>query len=240
MKISFNCLLIIAIGVYFPFFSATAATTSSAPSTSPPTYPQLKSPPPKSAPAPVYKERQLTKPSMPSMTKPFGMPGVVGFQNNRWEGTDYLGYLSPHISIDLELLKSESMTTPIPDASALQSRAEELFTKADLVPHADSGEGPPLPFLHLLLMVYPVDKDRYAIFANGRLFEQIQVMRKNFSPAGYWQGITWENQDVSLTTTEKLNEEIKSVVDKQVNAFIQRYKLYNPNLNQPGSPLPKS
>lgn len=172
------------------------------------------------------------RPSLPPMTKPFGMPGVVGIQNGVWTGTDYLGYLSSHIGIDVEILKSES-TPQVPDAATLTARASAILTKDNLTPTAEASEGPLLPFLHVLMIVYPVDKDKFVVFGTSRLFEQIQVMRKNFSPAGFWQGITWENQDINLTTADKLEAQVKSTVDKLVGGFVARYRIYNPTNEGP-------
>lgn len=174
---------------------------------------------------------------LPQMIKPFGMPGVIGVQNGKWAGTDFLGYVSSHISIDVEILKGEN-TPSIPDVKTLTEQASAILTKENLVPKADAFEGPLLPFLHILLIVYPVDKDKFVVFGTCRLFEQIQVMRKNFSPAGFWQGITWENQDINLTTAEHLNDQIKSTVDKLVRAFVERYRIYNPLYESPPSPNP--
>lgn len=199
---------------------------SSAPATTP-----AKEKPP--APVP-HKEPATTSPftpkqTLPPMTKPFGMPGVIGIQHGKWAGTDYLGYLSANIGVDVEILKGEN-TPVLPDAATLTSRAGAILSKENLTPQAEVTEGPPLPFLHILLIVYPVDKDKFVVFGTCRLFEQIQVMRKNFSPAGFWQGITWENQDINLTTTEQLDAQIKSTVDKLVTAFVERYRIYNPSL----------
>lgn len=191
---------------------------------------QLQSPPPKKD---DYHSKHLIKPELPAMTKPFGMPGVIGLQNGKWEGTDYLGYLSNNIGIDVEILKTEAVPQ-VSDAASIESRIADIFSRENIVPRADVKEGPPLPFLHVLLIVYPVDKDRYAIFGNGRLFEQIQVIRKDFIPAGYWQGITWENQDISLTNGQQLDSHLKELADKLATSFAKRYRQYN--LNQEGIP----
>lgn len=173
----------------------------------------------------------VPKQPLPPMTKPFGMPGVIGVQNGKWAGTDYLGYVSNRIGVDVEILKGEN-TPNLPDSAALTTHASAILTKENLIPTAEASDGPPLPFLHILLIVYPVDKDKFVVFGTCRLFEQIQVMRKNFSPAGFWQGITWENQDINLTTTEHLETQIKSTIDKLVGAFIERYRLYNPSIER--------
>lgn len=206
-----------------------AATSGSSPSYGPPSSSQL--PPihqrPQEKPKPITPHVPLPpKPLAPPMAKPFGMPGVVGLENDKWVGTDYLGYLSDKISIDVEVLKGKDVPS-LPDASVIQQRVSEIFNKHSITPRSDEVEGPPLPFLHLLLIVYPVDQDRYVIFGNSRLFEKIKVERKDFVPKGYWQGITWENQDVSLSNAAQLDEKIKQLADKLAEAFANRFRQYN-------------
>lgn len=206
-------------------------------------------PPKKETPLPT-KFKPAAKPLLPPMIKPFGMPGVIGLQNDKWEGTDYLGYLSSNIGISVEILKTENVPQ-ISDSSTIENRIAEIFTKENINPRSDAAEGPPLPFLHVLMIVYPVERDRYVVFGNARLFEQIQVIRKDFIPAGYWQGITWETQDIALANGANLDAQLKALGDKLSTAFAKRYQQYNLNkeslpVNQetpipaePGSPINK-
>ena len=206
-----------------------AATTSSPPSYGPPSssqLPPIHQRPPETPKAPTPHIPMPPKPVVPPMAKPFGMPGVVGLDNDKWVGTDYLGYLSDNISIDIELLKTKDVPA-LPDSSVIEQRVAEIFNKHNIKPHSEEVEGPPLPFLHILLIVYPVDQDRFVIFGNSRLFEQIKVERKDFVPKGYWQGITWENQDVSLSNAAQLDEKIKLLADKLADAFATRFRQYN-------------
>lgn len=204
-----------------------AASGSSAPYSAGQGQSQLRSPPPKPAPAkPAYKPGPQ-KPLLPVMNKPFGMPGVVGFANGKWEGNDYLGYLSSNISLSVEVVKGEQV--PAVDEGSLESLAKEIFTKENLSPQAVVEEGPLLPFFQVLIFIFPVEKDKFAIFAAGRLFESIDVKRKHFSPAGYWQAITWENQDVVLATSQDLLQQVKTSTEKIVKGFAARYRQYNPS-----------
>lgn len=193
---------------------------------------QLRSPPPK--PADVHPtSKSFVKQELPPMARPFGMPGVIGLNNGKWEGTDYLGFVGNHIGISVEVLKPEGVP-PVPDAGTLEGQIASLFTKENIEPRADVSSGPPLPFFHLLLLVYPVDQDKFVVFGNGRLFEQVQVVRKDFLPAGVWQGITWENHDVILTNAQQLDAKVRELADKLTEAFIQRHRQYN--INREGMP----
>lgn len=197
--------------------------------------------PPKPAQAPTVKPPPpLPRPVVPPMEKPFGMPGVVGLHDGKWEGTDYLGHLSKNISIDIEVLKGDKSPVNV-DTSSLNSAISTLLKNEGLIPHAVVKEGPPLPFLHILVIIYPIEKDKFVVFTTCRLFEEIQVVRKDFKPAGHWQAITWENQDILVSTFEQLPAQVKSSTEALVKAFIERYHLYNKeNIDEPGKVIPQS
>lgn len=220
-------LLLFTMSSMIVFFPISAATPSSLPGSTPTKIPPVtlpKKPPPQAVPPVQY--TPPPKPVVPPMEKPFGMPGVVGLRDGKWEGTDYLGHLSNNISIDIEVLKGDKSPVNV-DTTLLHSRVADLLKDEGINPRAEVSEGPPLPFLHILVIVYPIEKDKFVIFTTCRLFEEIQVMRKNFKPAGYWQGITWENQDISLATVDQLSAQVRSSVENLITAFIQRYRLYN-------------
>ena len=234
MKIFVHVLLLTAILAFQPMVVANTPGSSSTPTgtttgKAPPPPPVKKVEPTK----PGY-HQQAKPPAPPPMTKEFDMPGVVGLQNGRWEGTDYLGFLDSNIGLDIEVLKGENAVA-LPDNAVLLDIVSKAFVAGGLNPHAIVAEGPPLPFLHFLLIVYPVEKDRYVIFGSCRLFEEIEVVRKNFNPAGYWQAITWESQDVVWTRGDQLDEKLKALMDKLSKLFVERYRTYNPNPEKPGA-----
>ena len=158
--------------------------------------------------------------------KSFAMPGVIGLKNGEWVGGDYLGHISKTIYPEVEIIRGGAVTG-LPENSELVNFVSNMLSKAGLIPRTAIGETIPLPLLHILLVVYPVDNDRYVIFGTCRLFEQVQVMRENWRPAGDWQGITWESLDVSLTPSTKVQENLEAVVNTLVTRFVERYQLYN-------------
>lgn len=230
MRKSYKALFLSTLA-FFSFSSSVAYGYGSSSGLGPPSSKsgsdQLHSPPPK-PPAPTKPEprKPLIKPTLPVMEKPFGMPGVIGYQNGKWEGTDYLGFLSNNIGISVEILKPEGIA-PVSDASVFENQIAAIFGREDINPRADVSEGPPLPFLHLLIFIYPVDQDHFVVFGNERLFEQVQVVRKEFTPAGVWQAITWETQDMTAANGANLDAKVKELVDKLGIAFAKRYRDYN-------------
>lgn len=215
-----------------PVFTVSAA--SSGMSSSPKSYgggSSISRSPPESAPgAPIH---PLTpKPLLPRMATPFEMPGVVGWENDKWVGADFLGYLSSNITVVVEIRTTADLKLQTTEAE-LEAVVGELFKKANLNPQAEVKEGPPLPFLHILVFVYPVQKDHFVIMAHTRLFEHIQVIRKDFVPAGYWQAITWEGHGIDLTTSSQLDTQLKTSVEKVTDMFTKRYWEYNKKTNLP-------
>ncbi len=207
--------------------STTPGTSSASPFNKPQTTTPTQQPQPAPAPAAVPPHKPLPpKPPLPMMLKPFGIPGVVGLEDDRWVGTDYLGFLSKNIVISIEFVKSDQMPTKLTDAQ-LKTIADDLFVKNGLVPKRETIEGPPLPFLHVLLIIYPVDLDKFVVFGTSRLFEEVHVVRKDFEPEGVWQAITWENQEIVYATTDHLDAQIKALTEKLTMAFIKRFQVYN-------------
>jgi len=215
------------MGTFYLAGASSAPSTTSLPGSVPSKIPPVVYPSKPAAPLPVQSAPvSLPKPAVPPMEKPFGMPGVVGLRDGKWEGTDYLGHLSKNITVDVEVLKGDNTPVNV-DISTLQAAIDTLLKNEGLTPKAEVAEGPPLPFLHVLVIIYPAEKDKFVVFTTTRLFEEIQVVRKDFKPAGYWQGITWENQDISLATSEQLVAQVKDSTQALVKAFLERYQLYN-------------
>lgn len=172
----------------------------------------------------------VKKTHLPVMSQPLGLPGVLGVVNNQWENSDYLGYLSPNLAITVELLLGKDV--PKIDPGAIQKAIGKALQKQFIIPVSDVKEGPILPFLHYLVVVYPIENSKFVVFTNLRLFEEINVVRKRFTPAGVWQGITWENQDVNITTGNTLQTDIETMADKQATIFATRFYEYNKDLGK--------
>jgi len=198
----------------------------------------------KGAPAPVKpvdKDKKV-KPTLPSkdlfpvMSKPFGMPGVIGWEDDKWEGQDFLGQVTSNIAVSVEILKGETVPSAGISEGTLETLVRDAFKKGGLNPETSVEEGPPLPFLHILVVIYQVDEDKFAVYRTARLFEQVQVMRKNFIPAGYWQGIMWESLEIQVATVKTLPEVVSGIVESGAQAFLGRYRAYNPtNPDTPNS-----
>lgn len=165
--------------------------------------------------------------AVPATQRMFPMPGVVALEGDKWIGADYLGFLPRNIGIEIEVVKGVH-APELPSDAAFKEIAAGMFKKYDIDPVALVIDGPPLPSLHFLLIIYPVAKDRFVISASARLFEEIEVIRKGFNPTGFWQGITWESQDIILVNGDQLSLQAQGMVEKLAQRFLNRYELYNP------------
>src|SRR5690348_11247958 len=110
---------VIVIGLTALSLSASALLFSASPSSSSAHSTIVQPKKDASPPAAVKPLPSPNKEGSAGVAKPFGMPGVVGLQKGQWLGTDYLGFVSDHIGIDVEVLKGEN-TPEIPSAEILE------------------------------------------------------------------------------------------------------------------------
>ena len=172
-----------------------------------------------------------------SVEKPFQNPGVLAKRGEKWIGSDYLGFLTNHIGIDVEFVQSHLQGDPLSvDTTNLENRVAEIFRRQGLVPSVRAPiSKPPLPFLHILVMAYAIPRNAYLIFCSARLFEEVEVVREKFIPAGVWQAITWETQLLIVAQKDKVHSQIEELVDEVATTFVNRFRAYNPaNPNFPG------
>lgn len=223
--------LLLTLGLFASFslceaYGSSSSSSSTSGSTPLPAFPKL-TPAAKSAANPKLPAKSALpkKETQQTMEKPLGMPGVVGIVNERWANSDYLGFLEPNFPFTVEVVLGKG--SPRIDDASIENALMEVLKGDNITTFANQSEGPILPFLHLLVMVYPIDKNSFAIFAALRLFENVTIKREKFEPAGYWQAVTWENQDMIVSTGEQLQAQINAIATKLATSFIKRYDEYN-------------
>lgn len=214
----------------------TTSSSSSTPSYTPKSPTPAPTPPPSKPPSIPLKKPPIKKPA-PTFTreelerlknsKPFTIPGIIGQRGGRWVGVDYLGHLSDHINIYVEIVQTEKHTDVLYSQATLTSLVAKLFSEEGIIPSVEITNGPPLPLFHILVMVYNFDQTRYAIFCSGRLFEAVKVERKDTNPLGTWQAITWEKQELGVSTEGDLARTVIGNVEEITKSFLNRYNAYN-------------
>lgn len=162
----------------------------------------------------------------------FASPGITALKNDQWIGSDNLYNMTNNIGIIVEIDGAFGITLPI-NAQAIKSHISDLFERGGLIPQAEGGGSvaPPLPFFHLLIMAYPVEKSM-AAFISGRLFEQVTLQRIVLEKGIFWQAITWERQELIVADKSQFVDQVNRSVDEIVNAFIARWKYFQ-NLKPP-------
>lgn len=150
-------------------------------------------------------------------------PGIVANREGRWVGSDHLYNLTNKIDIVVEFFTPPNMVLPI-TRDAVKTTISEIFAKARITPPTES-LGAPLPFFHMLIMVYPIDKG-FVAYCEGRLFERVELDRVRADPQTTMQAITWESQNLIISSKDDLVNQVTKSVDEIATSFAERYRFY--------------
>lgn len=152
-------------------------------------------------------------------------PGLVARVGNRWVGSDYLYNLHRNIGIKVEVVKQAGKEISI-DEEGLSQLVAEIFQQAGIVPESQaSSNTPPLPFFHILIFALPADNTSIA-FVSGRLFEDALLSRYGLEPIGTWQAISWEKQDLVVTSQLQFEDQLIKSVAGIATTFVNRVEVY--------------
>lgn len=152
-------------------------------------------------------------------------PGLVRYSIDRWVGNDYLYDLPSNIGVVIELIVPPELTTMF-NSEKMRDQVNAIFTDAGISPLAESiGDKPPLPFFNLVAFVVAVD-DNYVLSLSGRLFEQVKLPRNNFQLSGIWQAITWEKQDLVVTSKIQMQDQLYGTAKDIAMLFANRVSYF--------------
>ncbi len=155
----------------------------------------------------------------------FTSPGVIAFEGGQWVGTDNLLNVGDHIGIKIEILKPQGLVVPFLEET-IKDAIAAIFTKNGISSHVEAFTNkPPLPVFHLLIMVNRIEKG-FCIFCEGRLFEQVTLSRIYLPDNAFFQAITWEKQDLLVTSPEDALGQLNRSILDMLNNFIDRYNYY--------------
>lgn len=158
-------------------------------------------------------------------------PGMVGLSKRLWVGSDYLFYLQNNIGVVIELIADKQVKSDegkvLVVESKLKADAEAIFRKVGINPQSYSiDNAAPLPFFHILIMMYHADSKIFAS-VSGRLFEEAMPARLNLdSPVGTFQAITWERNEILITSAPQFPEQLELLVKNICDSFIYRYEYF--------------
>ena len=152
-------------------------------------------------------------------------PGLLAKVGRRWIGNDYLYNMHRNIGVKVEVVREEGKNISV-DEEGLAAIVAAIFEGAEIVPESlASEETPPLPFFHILIFAYPTENQSIA-FVSGRLFEDALLARYGLDPIGTWQAISWEKQDLVITSQLQFDEQLKKSVTAIAQTFVDRVLMY--------------
>lgn len=157
--------------------------------------------------------------------KPYTHPGVVSYKAGRWIGNDNLYNLSTEVRVVVEMIKPSGTELPI-TGEQIRGKAETMFRANGLNPYvAETSTPTATPFLHLQILVYPIEGG-FTASVELRLIENVILARMQAEGGANWQGITWEKQNLVIAKTAEFPVQLQSAVDELMDAFIKRFKFY--------------
>lgn len=167
----------------------------------------------------------MTDSAVDSTGEMYMLPGITAIKNGKWVGGDNMYNMPNNIGVGVEIVKPVGKPLPI-SSSAIKARIAALFERSGITPQPE-GKAPsaPLPFFHMLILIYPIEKG-YVAALNGRLFEAVTIPRIILEKSNTWQAITWEKQDLIITSGDLLVEQVNLAIDDITTNFIDRYTFY--------------
>lgn len=165
----------------------------------------------------------LPPPSAQAMSVLFTVPGIATLQGGQWIGTPDLYNIPSSIGLVVEVITPHAEPLPLAEQIIIDKIVpvlKEAGIKANTMITGDT----PLPFLHFLFMVYPIEKG-YVAYCAARLFESAKLSRVYLKAGINWQVITWEKQELILFPANDLRPQIESTIGIILKDFITQYRV---------------
>lgn len=228
MKKMMNLFFLLSLLIQGALISIDEISAAPPPQQNPPGQPQQgpgqkKIPPPPPARPPAL---QTPKNIFTRLSTVFSSPGIAALQGGEWVGTEHLYNLPVDIGLVVEIDKPGSLANvPVTDEKIKElistslksiklSQREPIITRQT-----------PLPFLHALIIIHPIEKG-YVVYCALRLFEEVQITRTYLKPGIVWQAITWEKQELIVTPADQLLEQVQQTFQSMMGTFTERIKGY--------------
>lgn len=154
----------------------------------------------------------------------FTSPGIARMEGGSWVGSEDLYNLNSDIGTIVEVIKPEMPVALNYSENITQNKVVTILRAAGLAPQMSpfSGLETPLPLLHILLMINPIERG-YVVFCALRLFEVAKIARVHLEEGVVWQVVTWEKQELLLTPANQLQEQVDNAFQSMANSFAAAY-----------------
>lgn len=173
----------------------------------------------------ITKAKALYKsPEVPT----YFFPGMVALTKRLWVGSDYLFYVPSSIGVVIELIADKQIRNDegkvLVEEEKLKKIVENIFRNGGITPQSYSVENAaPLPFFHILIMMYHVDNKVFAS-VSGRLFEEALPARLDLdAPVGTFQAITWEKNELLIVSKLQAPEQFEAMLTNIATTFVNGY-----------------
>lgn len=155
----------------------------------------------------------------------FNHPGIATWRGGGWVGNDHLFNLPSKIYVNVEVVTSPNIDMTIDVAQIKQAIENDLKRVGfEIIPSAGA-TGNPLPFYDVVILLSKA-QDAYIAYLSARLFESVLLERVRLDRGIYFQGITWEKQDLVVSSKDDLNRLINEVVNDFTKSFVERHLYY--------------
>jgi hypothetical protein len=175
-------------------------------------------------PTPDQQPKQGMPAKIPEINVPievnYLLPGIAALQGGQWVGNDHLFGISNNIGVIVEIVKPVGVTIPITE-ERVQKQIGQMLKTGHINPRLQIVGSTPLPYLHVLIMLNPIENG-YAAYIAVRLFEPVALQRFHLKIGTTFQAITWERQEFIVFPTEQFQEQIGKVLQSMMMTFIER------------------
>lgn len=158
-----------------------------------------------------------------SLNTVYTSPGIASLRGGDWVGSEDLYNLTNNIGVHVELVAPKGLS--VISEAALFEKVSEILKTVGLHPSLAMTGANPLPFFHVLIMLQPIDRG-YVAYCAGRLFERIDLPRVHLKTGVIWQAITWEKQEIIVSSQEQIQMELMQTISNITTTFAETYKAH--------------
>lgn len=181
---------------------------------------QPSSPASKSTMPPFYRGPRPT-----ALSTVFTSPGIATLQGGSWLGSEHLYNLPSDLGVVVEVIKPPTASVQIAEDKIKGIVSAALKTVYMRTREPIIEKDTPLPFLHVLIIIHPIEKG-FVAYCAIRLFEETQMKRIFLKSGIVWQVITWEKQELVITPPDQLSQQIEQTIQSIMTSFTDRIKNY--------------
>jgi len=156
---------------------------------------------------------------------PYLNPGLIGFKDGNWIGTDHLYNIGNSFHVEVEVVQPEPASFSLSEALIKKEIVSLLETKGIQVTREITEASPPLPLFHFLFFALPVG-DKIVLSCEGRVIEQVKLGRVVLPEGTYFQGVTWESSALLQTSPAKVEANANRLARKIASNFLDKYEYY--------------